>query len=195
MPGYNLFPAVDAEFNFPPEIQKSIRDNILPEVLDVATSDSTPETLVKRDSDGNSTFSSILLDGPLSLDLRQAASIGYVDNKLNPSWIKLGLASGWKDYDGGGFYKGGVYARRFGDNLQLQIMTTIITAGRLSICTLPTDLIPEYSSMHPAITQAASAGLQIRGSSVTDTPGLVTILFGQSAAGTYYSANLTVPLT
>ena len=104
-------------------------------------------------------------------------------------WIKLSLVNGWVDYVGGGGYRGGLWVRKMGDNVQIQGM---IKSGSGEIATLPAGLRPPYSAMWPAIASAASAGV-FYGYDPATGVGKLNYLFGPTAPS-YLNVTLLVPL-
>jgi hypothetical protein len=106
------------------------------------------------------------------------------------AWVKLANASGWADYVGGGGYRGGIWARRFGDNVQIVGM---VKSGSGTMAILPPNLCPTYSAMYPAVAAAAGCGILVAGTGGTPA-GAVTYLYGP-AAPSYVNITLTVPLS
>lgn len=106
------------------------------------------------------------------------------------AWVKLANGSGWADYVGGGGYRGGIWARRFGDNVQIVGM---VKSGSGTMATLPTNLRPAFSAMYPAIAAAASCGVVVAGTDGSPA-GAISYLFGPTAPS-YVNITLTVPLS
>jgi hypothetical protein len=106
------------------------------------------------------------------------------------AWVKLANASGWSDYVGGGGYRGGIWARRFGDNVQIVGM---VKSGSGTMATLPTNLRPAYSAMYPAVAAAAGCGIVVAGTGGSPA-GSIQYLYGPTAPS-YVNITLTVPLS
>lgn len=108
----------------------------------------------------------------------------WTEFSLPGAWTKLANASGWSDYTGGGGYRGGIWARQLGGNVQIAGM---VVGGSNLIATLPAALTPVYSAMYPAVAVAAACGVTVK------NDGTIAYLYGP-ASPAYVNITLTIPL-
>lgn len=129
-------------------------------------------------------------DGEVQIQGRYINIEGYVKVNdvpimLETPWVRLSNASGWSDYVGGGGYRGGIWARKMGNNVQIVGM---VKSGSGLMATLPVGLAPTYSAMYPAIAAAGNCGI------VISNEGKISYLYGPTSP-IYVNITLTVPLS
>lgn len=101
------------------------------------------------------------------------------------AWVKLANVGAWVDYTGGGGYRAGIWARRFGANVQIAGM---VRSGVDVMANLPTNLRPMYSAMYPAIANGEACGVTVK------NDGNIAYLYGPATPG-YVNITLTIPLS
>lgn len=111
---------------------------------------------------------------------------------LAGTWIKLTLTTPWAEYTGGGGYKGGLWVRKNGDNLQVygMVKSGAVGSSIADFSALPSALLPTYNQLQPCIANSAATA-----ATVQYDPTVKALKYASGpAAPSYTQFNMLLPL-